>query len=1130
MRYGQFAKITYIAVGGLFVLIIAASVIASVMDWNQYRPALAEQVSNRLGMRVELGGKLGLKVLPRPSIFAEAVRISPPGASVGDAVATADRIDMQLGLSALLSGKVEVAMLNLDGLGLVVEEREGGSWQVKGWPQEAEKDASESQPSSVQLNSLHVTGGHITILPLNSDVRILEGLALQLAGTLPSGPLEWDGSFITSGEKIALAGRMRPVPSGEGMAFKTDAVIAATNITVAGRLGDQESSGRLQIRGADLNQFVAASQKLVTMQQGVAAVPSVPFQVDTQFELAGDVLKAMSRNITVGDTHGRLDVTLAQKQQQWHIAGGLSLGIVDIEPWLKAVEASPAATPAKPSEPVTLPFKGALDISVEGVKLEGGLVQQLDATVGFASDGIYLNRLQGLMPGGSNVAFSGKLGLSHGGQGKLRFSSGNLQEVLLLAGLDVTGSVQPGRLATADISADVKLTETAWQVSNVTGQVDTMAVAASFSGGLASDTPIKASLQVDQFNLDAYMVESKASPPQKFALPAIALGFDAKADAMFWRGKKYQNLHIKGRMDAKSLTLSKAFVSQNGGTVSASGSLKEQGKDWLVDAKATMEGWGLPVVRTASSDYTPYLKALGTDKLDGELTATGPLSDMRFSARVSQKNADLTASGSVSVQERGLDRYTVQGTFSHDNMARLARLMGLADAQAIDAALTFSAEAASPQQKTAFRVSGRVAGGQLIADGSVAGDEMQVQAAYDHATARQAVKRFGLTMIQMPAPKEPIRAQVRASLKDEVWTVQTLKLSNGPLSVDGHMLVKADQSFDGKLTIAGYQHAFAGDKVAANEPTDADPQIIPDTLGDLNGELALSFDNIMFSGQRLQAPNAKFSVTKGNVSLQLGNGAQVNGAPADASLAITGAGKPNLTGTFKADQLDLAAFLKAEGYAPIASAQTKVNFSFETVGKTQSALLKALKGRGEMHGKVGVLKFLSVPKLMQSMSEAKSSTAFLSTIGETLRGGQTSFNSLDAAFTVDNGIALMETLQAKGGWGLFALDGQLNFLNQLIDVKGGLDLTDPQDAPRIPVAYSGSLTGPTANWQSRALEKFVIAGLERKLRSSLFKDLAGKEKVGNENPWAAVFSRAIGLLSGLKKAQDQKEHEANKAK
>eukprot|EP00657_Telonema_sp_P-1_P010444 TRINITY_DN488_c0_g1_i3.p1 TRINITY_DN488_c0_g1~~TRINITY_DN488_c0_g1_i3.p1 ORF type:complete len:168 (+),score=44.99 TRINITY_DN488_c0_g1_i3:173-676(+) len=119
----------------------------------------------------------------------------------------------------------------------------------------------------------------------------------------------------------------------------------------------------------------------------------------------------------------------------------------------------------------------------------------------------------------------------------------------------------------------------------------------------------------------------------------------------------------------------------------------------------------------------------------------------------------------------------------------------------------------------------------------------------------------------------------------------------------------------------------------------------------------------------------------------------------------------------------------------------------------------------------------------------------------------------------DGGVALVETLSASGPWGALSLDGQVNFSESLMDLKGQLNLTSPQDAPVIPVKYSGSLNNPSTNWTSRALESFVIAGIERRIRTSLFKEQENREATTGEaanNPAGEVFSRAFGFLNNLK--------------
>ena len=189
---------------------------------------------------------------------------------------------------------------------------------------------------------------------------------------------------------------------------------------------------------------------------------------------------------------------------------------------------------------------------------------------------------------------------------------------------------------------------------------------------------------------------------------------------------------------------------------------------------------------------------------------------------------------------------------------------------------------------------------------------------------------------------------------------------------------------------------------------------------------------------------------------------------------------------------------------------------------------ETVSATGDFTGEGGTLEFIGIPNLVAQMQSAKSSRGFLGNIGGLLRTGSTPLDSLNAKFTMDSGVMLLEQAAAAGSWGKFNLDGQLNFVSEFMSLKGQLELTQPKDTPAIPVNYQGAFNNPNAQWESRLFERFVIAGIERRLRSTLFKERNAAGDGKEQTPGTAVFSRAFGLLGALQKAQEKKREEERK--
>lgn len=1123
MKTGKLLKLTYWLFGSLVALLLLTSVAIGFLDWNQYRGTLSDLASSRLGMRVELAGRVTVGLFPRPEVSAETVRLYPAGDRAADFVATADRIDMRLGFSALLKGDVAIQHLGFDGLNVVVEEDSEGAWNVRGWPK-PEPD-TEATIVSVQMERLEIVGGTVQLVDKSGGSRKVEGLTFDLKGQLPLGPLEWDGSFIAAGQKVTSSGRLRPSRDDSVLSLKTDIGMAGGNLHVSGRLFDDGFAGRIQAEGDNLASFLAASQAAVGGQTP-PPVPETGFELDLQVDREAGVYRVLSRTMDVGGTRGRLDLTVARRNSGFHAAGSASFGIVDLAPWLDARAAAVPTDHASAANGGSMPFTGALDLTVEGVQLGGGVVQQLDAVVRLTGDGLELTNLQALLPGGSGLFFSGSL-MADKGQGKLQLVSGNLPDLLRWMQVDVSSRIPPGRLATAELSAGLSIAADGWRLSGLEARVDTSNFKGEITGNSGSVWPASVKLTADTLNLDAYLSDAPTTsgPGDIFdAMPPQRLVVDMTAADVLWGGAKYSNLRLAGELAPEQVRLSALTVGHADGKLEMTGSLRKVGDTQEIEGDATLLKWGFPAFKAASTAAAGYLQALDIKGASGTLSVAGPLETMRLTAKLSEgPKRTLSLSGGVGYTKDALKIDGLQGTLAHEDLSRLAAMEGIVLNGRAPTDLTFGVGDSATGART-ITLSGTLAGGQLLAEGTTTESRQEWRISYDHKRAADVLALLGKEG-QLPHPNEPLRARARVTLTGQGWDAQDLDIRNGPARFAGTLSSNADNRVTGKLVVSGFTYNPPLGRASGAAPVASGLSLDPSVF-DLAGKVDIALDQVEILGQKISAPNASLIAGDQSLRFALGDQAMVNGAASLLTLDLTGGDALALNGKANITTIDIGAMLKAEGLKTALQGTASMNFTFSGQGENLDAVLQALKGRGDIKGQAGSLNFLSVPTLVREMGNAPSATAFLGSVGQWLRQGSTSYSSLEARFTLDAGTMLLEELSATGGWGQLGLDGQINFRNSFLNLKGALALTTPPDTPAIPVEYSGSLDNPTASWASRALERFVIAGIERRLRSSLAKDL---DKIQGDqaaaNPGAEVFSRAFDLLSRLKSKQDAKKKE-----
>lgn len=1145
MKTGKLGRILLWTLGSFAALIILASVVLSFLDWNQYRGTLAELVSSRMGMRVELAGDIRLGILPRPSMSAESVRLLPAQEGAVEPVATAELIQASLGLGALIKGKLEVQHLGLKGIAATLEERPDGSIGLRGWPEG--EDTGEDTTAPIQMDRLSLENSTVTILFTDGTSRKLDGITLELSGALPAGPLEWEGSLSSGGQRMTTSGKLRPATDGEAMSVKVEVGLSGGSADISGRIEDGGFTGRVQVKGSDVYNFASAVQVLAMGDAGAIALPKLPFALDVQVDRAAAVTKVTSRTLSLGDTHGRLDLVLTPREAKTHIGGTVSIGIIETKAWLgdnpEASDSNDVPGMGGAEDAADMPVFGAVDVTIEGVKVSNGLIQQVGFSAGVDANGPYVADLQALLPGATNLVFSGKVGANKRGKGKISVNSGNLQDLLRWAGYDPAGQVPAGRLATAELEAAVALEDRGWNVTKIQTRLDTTNITGEIEGDFAHALPVSVSLVADSINLDAYLPESKDSDPMVLPATSVLAGLPARstrislaAKSVQWSGQSFSNATAEMSLSRAGIEVGRFDVGHRSGMASLKGRVKPVSGQWELDGDLSLTSWIFPFVKAVMPEANAYFRAATLNGLNATGRVQGPLSKLYVTASAEKGEAKkITLAGTLSYSPDGPLAYDMRGTFKHNNLAPLAAMTGFEVRGAVPADLNYTVTQ-SQAGALVVDVSGGVAGGQLTAKGQQGASKSTWKVAYDHARAKQAANQF-LPMLHMPAPNAPLRIAADVTLADTAWTIEALDIRNGDAQLAGNVGADSKKRLFGNLKGAGFVVENLTGNVRgddAPEPATAEPFRFENLRG-YSGQIDIALDGIKLAGQRLTAPDAAVTAGDGLIRLDLGQSARLNGSPASVAVDLMLGGTPQLKGKVNIEGFDIAALLVSEGFSRIANGTASFVLDFQAEGETPEAMIAGLRGQGQIAGSAGgALNFLSVPSLVRQMSDAKTPTAFLTSIGGFLREGSTSFATLETSFTLDSGVALVENFLASGPWGALNLDGQVNFPQSLLDLKGQLDLVNPPDAPAIPVKYSGALNNPSANWTSRALESFVLSGIERRLRTSIFKEQESQEAATGEasqNPAGAVFGRALDLLGKLKAQQEEqkrKEEEARK--
>jgi len=108
--------------------LVAAGLVSACLPWSIEAPGAARFVSRGLqqgwGVALDARGRTEVVLLPLPRIVFEDIRLTE-GDAAGPVLAAGGNLSLQLGLAALLTGRVEVDSLTLDGSELVLPQEAG---------------------------------------------------------------------------------------------------------------------------------------------------------------------------------------------------------------------------------------------------------------------------------------------------------------------------------------------------------------------------------------------------------------------------------------------------------------------------------------------------------------------------------------------------------------------------------------------------------------------------------------------------------------------------------------------------------------------------------------------------------------------------------------------------------------------------------------------------------------------------------------------------------------------------------------------------------------------------------------------------------------------------------------------
>ncbi len=689
---------------GLIVLLVAAALIGpSIINWNGYKDEISAEVKKATGRTLEIAGDLEFSILPAPRLRISEARLSnAPGATAPQMVALRE-LRVSVALLPLLRGNIEIGKVALVAPVIELEKLPNGqmNWlfavESKGsagsaaTPQAAIEATphSEAAPraSAFRLDAVTIENGTIVYRDTATGTveRIVNLTADVSIGSL-SGPFSLNGALTVRDTPLTVTAEVRRFVDKGALPFRMTlgAPGSTAGIGLSGTVTDVETkpsvSARLGGKGENFSALLASLTRSAPLTQLGQA-----FAVSATVTGSEEAISVNGLSLQLGDNTatGNMKVSL-QGGTRADIA--LRMTSLDADALLATPEASRSPSASSPVSAGSGSAKTPPPMSSvgqPGFELPGDIEVNIDLTIdevvamqdrvravrlaASLKDGIVtLNTLTAGLPGATDVSASGTLSTPKGAltyAGKAAVRSTNLRGALAWAGIDVS-AVPADRLRRLNVSADVSGNTEQVQAAGIVAQLDASRMSGGVTIALRDRAAFGASISIDQINADAYIGNPTATPaqipsngepgqasapdrkPETGPAAARPLAFlnDFDANLTFRVGSlTYQRMAIKGvRLDG---TLVNGVMTLRDASVQNLAGTSAQ-------VKGTLSGLaGIPAFKgtmaAASDDLTGLFRIVGIEAP----VAPRKLGKMRLTSRTDASGTGLAIDANLQLAE-----------------------------------------------------------------------------------------------------------------------------------------------------------------------------------------------------------------------------------------------------------------------------------------------------------------------------------------------------------------------------------------------------------------------------------------------------------------------------------------------
>lgn len=1204
-------KAAYGVVGLLVLLVGAALVVPSVIDWNAYKPEITAEVQKATGRTLEIDGALEFAVLPTPHLKVSNVRLSNAPGATAKSMLSLKELAVSVKLVPLIGGSIEIASVALIEPVIELEKMLGGrmNWVFAPAPQTISPTVAptpagtDGKPASDQdafkLDSLRIENGTIVYrdTPAGSIER-LEKLTADISAQSLAGPFSFDGGMTVRGIPLTLAARMSKFAEKGAVPFRVNIGTpgTATTIGLAGTITDIESkpsvAAKIDGKGADLGALISALSGT-----SIPAPLAQKFSVKGAIRGSADGVVVNDLAIQLGDSSTKGDIKV-DLQDGVKADVALRMQSLDLDALLIRKETVPGTLSAVGGKPgkVDVPAKtqavaqkfelpegieANVSLAIEEVIAKKDRVRGIRLAASLKDRRVTLDTLEAGLPGGGQLSLSGQMttpggAMSYGG--KMSFRSSSLRALLGWLEVEIA-SVPADRLRRFNVSADISGDAAQVQIANIASQLDASRMSGGVTIALRERTAFGASINIDQFNADAYMGEPTAatakSSPNATAAPAVDkpdtlsksplavlnevdANLAVRVGSLNYQRTAIQGVRLDGTLVNGVLTLRDASVRNLAGT-SARITGTVTGLSGVPGFKGTIAAasddlTGLFRVARLKSSIPP--RKLGKMRLSSRTDVSGEGLRIDADLQIAEIRAKVTGSAT------GLPAapaFNIVLDAKHPELARLANLFGdgkpgpAVGRVGLKLSLNGDARAITINADTA------VAGGSFRVSGDVATPldvpRLNIGLELKHPNFVRFAKAFDPGFNPANRRLGALRFAVKLAGTDQNLAITDLSGNIGPTKISGSGsyaagTVRPDIKLSlvsSVIPLSDFLEAPRSASAPGRPPSTRRPGVSTQPAG--SAQPATSAQPVTpaqpASSQRWSTEpidTSAFGLANATIDLRAQallydtfrvdqpkilavlkdkvlDIRQITGAMFDGGFEmkgkVDGREVPIATTTLKIVKANVGKALFQAAEFDIATGVLTFDTDLSATGNSQAAMIGALNGNGRINVVDGVVQGFDLKKASDDLKNVNQITGLLGVLGSAMRGGSTNFSSLAGSFAVERGVIRTNDLALVADAGAGDARGYVDLPRWNMDMTADFRLTEHPKAPAFRVRAVGPPDNPRRLFDFQALQAWVL----QQGVGQVIKNLIPGEKQtpGTQQKQQQVKPEHIlkGLLKGL---------------